>query len=95
MIPLTAMPAADGVGALRERQLAGQPDDSLHALSHEPRHGTGRRRGYVTAGYVTAGTGPPQRETSLGVVSTRTYIVLAGLTGLVILAAFAVQMVRT
>jgi len=28
-------------------------------------------------------------------VSTRTYIVLAGLTGLLILAAFAVQMFRT
>jgi hypothetical protein len=34
-------------------------------------------------------------RTSVGSVSTRTYIVLAGLTGLVILAAFAVQLVRS
>ena len=32
---------------------------------------------------------------SLNQVSTRTYIVLAALTGLVILAAFAVQLART
>jgi hypothetical protein len=38
---------------------------------------------------------PTMPTTSVVGVSTRTYIVLAGLTGLVILAAFAVQLVRS
>ena len=37
----------------------------------------------------------PEARGSLGSVSTRTYIVLAALTGLVILAAFAVQLVKS
>jgi hypothetical protein len=57
----------------------------------------------VPAGFATAGdwsplTPEPTRHdggSSLADVSTRTYIVLAGLTGLLILAAFAIQLVRT
>ena len=51
--------------------------------------------GVVAAQPPSAVADPTHDMASLARVSTRTYIVLAGLTGLLILAAFAVQLVRS
>ena len=86
MTPADGDAGADRVGTLGQGQLASHPDYSLHAFSHE------------RPWYRPAETRPwelPGAGTSLARVSTRTYLVLAGLTGLLILAAFAVQLVRS
>ena len=86
-------PAADRVGALGQRTVLGRTDQPLRSLCHSPSLGCPEIRDCTAAGSRGRCRGPGSRRvgsTVLG-VSTRTLLILAALTGLAILVAFAVQ----